>query len=438
VAVENCAWDELKVQVETLIRLGRLARIVVDEAHLLLKHSSFRPCVDMLEYCGRMPTSILLMTATCPHGLEQTLFAKLGRTVYQVLRRSIERPEIAQKMVAVASNDMEETVVANIKSITKHFRDHDRALLFCWSHAECDSMAKALGWQPYHASIPLEERAKFMKMWKNGEIQGLACTAMLNCCLDYPAVRCVFHLGQPRDAIDYYQAIGRVVRNGEPGQSVVYFDPNRLKKATGDDPYGVGVIYDMLRDNSLCRRLRPAMFFDGSAIPCAMLPNAQLCDICEAEATRVPPSGAPLRFPPHLLPAFDHDTHSATILVPTSHVAQTTTNHPAQPVRPATVNLTHKQARAPLPTPAAPTALKQVPLRYSDERGLQIHRACQALTQSCVYCWAHSTEYHSHRLADCLLNKANEIHPEWKTWSKSLRLPAGGCFFCGCPLRVCF
>ena len=188
VAVENCAWEQLKIHVETLIRLGRLARIVVDEAHLLHKHASFRPCVDMLEYFRRMPTSILLMTATCPHNLEQELFAKLGRTVYQVLRRSTERPEIAQRMVAVRSNDMEQTVAANIRSITGNFNDDDRALLFCWSHDECDRMAERLDWKAYHASVPLDERSKYKKMWIDGEILGLACTSMLNCCLDYSSV----------------------------------------------------------------------------------------------------------------------------------------------------------------------------------------------------------------------------------------------------------
>ena len=38
VAVENCGWSDLQAYIETLIRLGRLARIVVDEAHLLVKH----------------------------------------------------------------------------------------------------------------------------------------------------------------------------------------------------------------------------------------------------------------------------------------------------------------------------------------------------------------------------------------------------------------
>src|ERR1700722_7830942 len=70
VAVEACALDSVKMYNTTLIRLGRPARIVVDEAHLLLQHAAFRPCLDMLEYVGQMPTSILLMTATCPRHLE--------------------------------------------------------------------------------------------------------------------------------------------------------------------------------------------------------------------------------------------------------------------------------------------------------------------------------------------------------------------------------
>jgi superfamily II DNA helicase RecQ len=255
VAVESCSWDELRHDVETLVRFGRLARIVVDEAHLLHKHASFRPCVDMLEYFGKMPTSILLMTATCPPNLEQDFFAKLGRKFYNVVRRSTDRPEIAQRMVPLTSRDMEKTVADNIKSITQGFHEQDRALLFCLSHDECDRMVKLLNWKPYHASIPIDERSRYMEMWRKGEIVGLVATSMLNCCLDYPTVHVVCHLGPPRDVVDYYQAIGRVARNGEPGQSIVYFDPTRLKKPTGDDPYGHLVIYDMLRDNSTCRRL---------------------------------------------------------------------------------------------------------------------------------------------------------------------------------------
>src|ERR1700687_5674561 len=86
VAVETCAWTDLQHYIATLVRLGRLARVVVDEAHLLLKHESFRPCMAMLSFLGTHPISLVLMTATCPPSLEKVLFEKLGRKVYKVLR----------------------------------------------------------------------------------------------------------------------------------------------------------------------------------------------------------------------------------------------------------------------------------------------------------------------------------------------------------------
>ena len=36
VAVENCSWPNLQAHIMTLVRLGRLSRIVVDEVHLLV------------------------------------------------------------------------------------------------------------------------------------------------------------------------------------------------------------------------------------------------------------------------------------------------------------------------------------------------------------------------------------------------------------------
>jgi hypothetical protein len=373
------------------------------------------------------------MTATCPRHLEQSLFSMLGRHVYRVLRRGTDRPEISQTIVAILSEDTEKTVAAKIQSVTQQFQRKDRALLFCRSHDECDRMAAHLGWRPYHASIPPDDRSRYKKAWEQGSIVGLACTSMLNCCLDYPNVRIVFHLGPPRDAIDYSQAIGRTGRNGEASQSIVYFDPTRMKKPTGEeDPYGYGVVYDTLRDNFTCRRLRFAIFLDGYAFPCSMLPGAQLCDVCEGEAARAPPDNGPLRFPA-LLPTLPHTSsaHSAGILVPNpTTVAMQQLPHPNPVNQPAPLATfgTHFAA--------AQAALRTAPPTYSEQRGLEIRAACQALTGSCVHCWAHGVEYQSHRLVNCRLNEILEMQPEWKTWGKLLRLPVGCCFFCGCPLKV--
>src|SRR5258708_20103272 len=59
VAVESCTWADLQHYISTLVRLGRLARIVVDEAHLLLKHETFRPCMTVLSFLGTHPVSMV-------------------------------------------------------------------------------------------------------------------------------------------------------------------------------------------------------------------------------------------------------------------------------------------------------------------------------------------------------------------------------------------
>jgi superfamily II DNA helicase RecQ len=305
VAVEQCSWPDLQGHMATLVRLGRLARIVVDEAHLLEKHESFRPCMAMLSFFGKLSVSLVLMTATCPKDLEGRLFVKLGRTVYQVLRQSTDRPEISQGMLLIQGDlsCFEEQVAHKVISAVSDLGHHERALLFCNSRDECDRMATLLGWRPYHSSVAENERTQSMRMWKDGEIQGLACTAMLNCCLDYPNVRDVFHLGPPRDAVDYYQAIGRAARvAGGTGTSIVYFHETSLRKPRpgADDIFGKRVIYDMLSDKSLCRRLRPSFFLDGIGVPCSMLPRAQLCDLCTAQSSCPLPDPGLHRIPNHL------------------------------------------------------------------------------------------------------------------------------------------
>lgn len=197
--------------------------------------------------------------------MEQQLFKTVGRKVYRVLRRSTDRPEIGQRMTAIEampSGDIEEPVVAQVSSFVKSLKGLERALIFCASRKEYDRMADLLRWKPYHSSVPPEDRSRHLRQWKDGLIAGLACTSMLNCCLDYPCVKFVFHLGPPRDIVDYHQAIGRLARNGKPGTAIVFYDPHALREPDNNDAFGSSVIYDMLCDESLCRRLRlrPAFF----------------------------------------------------------------------------------------------------------------------------------------------------------------------------------
>jgi superfamily II DNA helicase RecQ len=142
-------------------------------------------------------------------------------------------------------NNFEDVVSKNTISTTGLLQGAECALLFCNSRNECDHMARKLDWKPYHSSILVAEHLEEMKAWKGGVVTGLACTSMLNCCLNYLSVHYVFHLGPSRDIIDYYQAIGHAGQDGGVGKSIVYFNPMSLPGPTGSssDPFSKQVIY---------------------------------------------------------------------------------------------------------------------------------------------------------------------------------------------------
>jgi hypothetical protein len=106
VTMENCLWAKLQNPISTLIWLGWLSWIVVDEAHLLAKHESFRPCEGMLSFFGRLPIMIVL-TVMCLNALERCLFKKLGREVY--------------KVPIQANRDFEETVAKKVMSMISFY-----------------------------------------------------------------------------------------------------------------------------------------------------------------------------------------------------------------------------------------------------------------------------------------------------------------------------
>jgi hypothetical protein len=388
-----------------------------------------------LSFLGSLPIPIVLMTATCPRSMEKVLFEKLGRKVYRVIRRSTDRPEISQAMIPiqVSELDFEEAVASRVISAARLCKNAERVLLFCNSRDECDRMARWLCWRPYHSSISAEERSEAMKAWKRGEVVGLVCTSMLNCCLDYSHVRYVFHLGPPRDAFDYYQAIGRAARAGGIGTSIVYYDPVSLHKPHEDinDPFGRRVIYEMLSDELLCRRLRPSFFMDGIGVPCVMIPNAQLCDVCEAQLRCEVPDPGLHSIPDHLAPAVPssqpqifRSSESAQSSMPPA-LLPNPLNQPA----PSATFATHlAAASASLASVKSPT--------HSEELGHSIRVACDNLAKSCVNCWCNGFEYHSHSLAACRVRPIGLLDEGWERWLSTLDIPVGCCFYCGCPQQV--
>lgn len=272
-----------------------------------------------------------------------------------------------------------------------------------------------------------------MALWKGGSVFGLVCSSMLNCCLDYPDVRYVFHLGPPRDVVDYYQAIGRLARSGYIGLSIVYFNPAALRKVMGvwDDLFGQQVIYELLSDTLLCRRLRSGFFLDGIGVPCVMLMHAQLCDICASQLHCQPPDSGLHRIPDYLTPGPSFHQLNTFKLHKLVGAPMNCTILPDPLRQPAPLaTFTHHFA-------AANALLSADKANRGEDRGYTIRLACNNLAKSCVNCWCNGFEYHSHNLVECPYRPAGFSSQNWQRWIAAIRLPVGCCFFCGCPQKVC-
>ncbi|KIJ89726.1 hypothetical protein K443DRAFT_15838 [Laccaria amethystina LaAM-08-1] len=302
------------------------------------------------------------------------------------------------RIVLDHARELEDVVAENVLALQSELVGKERMLLFCLSHKDCDRMAELLHWKAYHSHISLEDRSAHMMLWKEGSIKGLACTSMLNCCLDYSTVRYVFHLEAPRDVVDYYQAIGRCARDGKLGTAIVYYTPCRGgRESTKDDPFGKSVLWEMLHGRTVnqCRRVSPSEFLDGFGIPCTMLPDANFCDVCSDAMASATHAGG-----------WSHSSSSPIMPLTMSPRSFVTTTPP-----PASFG-THLVA--------ALSSLKPVQPSQEEQLGLMIRQACDVLSNHCVCCWVLKlkTECTSHRLIDC--ERFKSTASEFSQWMDDL------------------
>lgn len=123
-----------------------------------------------------------------------------------------------------------------------------------------------------------------MDRWRNGEVRWALGTSCLTTGLDYPHVRYVLFVELPYSLEQFVQGAGRAGRDGKRAEITVIFSsmepPNRQREE--DIHAGVEEMIGILNRKWLCRRALLSTFYDDRVVNCFGIPNAQLCDLCEA------------------------------------------------------------------------------------------------------------------------------------------------------------
>lgn len=430
VTVELVQLPAFKDYVAKLHAHRRLARIIVDEVHLVLTHRSFREVMQQLTWIGPTGPQIILQTATLPPVLQKPLLTSVGLTTCQVVRSKTCRPNISMGVIHCRADALND-VVKSAYQIALNQTKEGRVMVFCRSKAKVEEIAGLLGIQACHSGIPQAVISFALDHLYDGTHRGVVATGLLGVAVDVPQVTHVIHVDYPYDIVSYVQEAGRAGREGERSKawSIVIIPQGvpRPKEKDEDDLFGREAIRRILQANDTCRRLAIHCFLDGVAEPCSMIPGTvHFCDVCSTEESHLPTREANSGFPwtkihsllGNQLPTLP-EYHSSTPPPPTSIHLQTAAAHATR----------HQ------PPPL-------VPMGQHQTLG-KLYHLMNRLTFACVACWLQGENEYEHLLEDCLrADSPTPINGEWISWKAKVDIERGAregvCYACACPQDVSF
>ncbi|KAF7768400.1 hypothetical protein Agabi119p4_7643 [Agaricus bisporus var. burnettii] len=305
--IDIAAYKIFKTYIHILVQKNLLARIVIDEAHLILTHADFRPVMSLLQWLASTPVPILLMTATLPPSLERALVQKIGITSAYVTRAPTPRCNISFRVV-YADGQMEDAVKREFQRAMA-YSNSNRALIFCLSVSEAIFYGRLLGIPSCYSRLGFDDLKSILERFRcEPNTRALATTSILGVGLDIPDVTHTIHVNFPRDTVSYIQEAGRAGRgHGFPPafSTVVLPHTVELPRFFSEDSFGKQVLYTSLTDNSKCRRTALHLFLDGQESACSMLSgSAHFCDVCEVQSI-APPGTSAIATPYNMTEHFD-------------------------------------------------------------------------------------------------------------------------------------
>lgn len=220
------ASEQCKRAISKLHEDGKLARIVVDEAHCVSNWGhDFRPDYKELKFFKRKYPDIPMMalTATASEQVRMDVIHNLELKDPVFLKQSFNRTNLFYEVLKKSKNTIFE-IATDIKS---RFRSQT-GIIYCHSKNSCEQTAAQMERSGikcafYHAGMEPDDRLKVQKAWQSDEIQVICATVAFGMGIDKPDVRFVYHFTVPRTLEGYYQETGRAGRDGKYSHCITYF-----------------------------------------------------------------------------------------------------------------------------------------------------------------------------------------------------------------------
>ena len=260
---------------------GKLARIVIDEAHCVSQWGhDFRPDYKELgEVRKQFPAvPVMALTATATENVKVDVIHNLGMKNCEIFTQSFNRPNLSYEVrPKKKANEILESIADTIRKYYKN----QCGIIYCLSRKNCETVAGKLRKefrvkaQHYHAGMESEERINVQKRWQAGEYHVIVATIAFGMGIDKPDVRFVIHHSIPKSLEGYYQETGRAGRDGKKSGCYLYYgyaDASSLRRMI-DDGEGseqqkqrqrdmLRMVVQFCENKSDCRRVQILAYFN--------------------------------------------------------------------------------------------------------------------------------------------------------------------------------
>lgn len=241
-ASPEIAVGSLREGLEQAASQGRLHRVFVDEAHLVIGWGNgFRPAFQLLPALVRMLRSrashngirVVLASATLTDTTLRDLRQLFGpaRQVHVVSAVHL-RPEIRYASVPCADTDRVDRVLEAVQLAPRPF------ILYVTRPDEADDWLQRLRQaglkrlSKFTGATPADERKRVLEAWGLNELDGMVATSAFGLGVDKNDVRTVIHATLPESLDRYYQEVGRAGRDGRAGAALLLHTPSDEEQAS--------------------------------------------------------------------------------------------------------------------------------------------------------------------------------------------------------------
>ena len=281
-----------------LNRRQQLDRVVIDECHLTVTASDYRP--RMLElgwYIRQLRTQTVWLTATLPPSMEVEFVEHNKLVRPTIIRESTNRPNIKYNIsYEVGPDTLVERAVKLIRSVwpRRKIFDHsrDKIIIYCRTRDKVETLASLLGCPSYTSRSGSEdEKASIISRWLGDRDQPvIAATSALGVGFDYPHVRWVVHVDAPGKLTDFSQESGRAGRDGRRAASIVLLGagwvPSLGKIVTPDEE-----AMQLYLTRKFCARAILSQFLDSPEDWRWCMVGDEPCQVCRVHHDEARPVG---------------------------------------------------------------------------------------------------------------------------------------------------